>query len=180
MASQQEPRVIPTSASPSPPPTGEPAEVFTDVHKARAHLPVDEIVRIDLATRTKAAVDALYDLSARAADVRPSGGAHIGESINTIVKRLADIDAMRGHIHTLVPKDAVDLVDIGRNPDSHMRSFISRLVSENQYSRGQHTSILAFRNALGDALSDAFPALAPSIAEEMQETEEGTSTTPQV
>ncbi|PKI83002.1 hypothetical protein MVES_003023 [Malassezia vespertilionis] len=170
MASQQEPRVIPTSASPSPPPTGEPAEVFTDVHKARAHLPVDEI----------AAVDALYDLSARAADVRPSGGAHIGESINTIVKRLADIDAMRGHIHTLVPKDAVDLVDIGRNPDSHMRSFISRLVSENQYSRGQHTSILAFRNALGDALSDAFPALAPSIAEEMQETEEGTSTTPQV
>lgn len=62
---------------------------------------------------------------------------------------------MKGHIHTLVPKDVLEyvlqrapicthvysLVDSGRNPDSHTRSFMNRLASENQFSVGQHESI---------------------------------------
>lgn len=53
---------------------------------------------------------------------------------------------------------------------------MNRLASENQYSVGQHASIRvramltqAYRDELGKALSDAFPALASSIAREMEE-----------
>ncbi|WFC94216.1 hypothetical protein MBRA1_000849 [Malassezia brasiliensis] len=155
--------VTPTSASPSPP-----ADAGAEPHDTHAHgtaIPIDEIVRRDLETRTRAVVDVLYELASRAADVQPSAG--LGDTVNQTVRRLADIDVMRGHIHTLVPKDAVDLVDAGRNPDSHTRTFINRLASENQYSVGQHASIRAYRDELCAALSTAFPELAPSIANEL-------------
>mgnify|MGYP001759229090 FL=1 len=79
---------------------------------------VEEIVRRDLETRTLAVVDALYDLAARAADGQPSSVLGVGESVyvmptyprNHVVRRLADIDAMRGHIHARIPKDVLEYV----------------------------------------------------------------------
>lgn len=85
------------------------------------------------------------------------------------MRRLADIDVMRAHIHEHIPKEVVDLVDAGRNPDSYSRSLMSRLASENQYSFGQHESIKAFRDQLGPALAEAFPDLEPSIQRAMRD-----------
>lgn len=38
------------------------------------------------------------------------------------------------------------MIDAGRNPDSHTRTFINRLASENQYSLGQHEAIRVRRS----------------------------------
>ncbi|WFD18246.1 hypothetical protein MCAP1_000445 [Malassezia caprae] len=157
--------VTPTSASPSPPgAAGMQTDTPVDA-KGSQPIRVEEIVRRDLETRTLAVVDALYDLAARAADGQPSSVLGVGESVNHVIRRLADIDVMRGHIHAQVPKDVLDLVDAGRNPDSHTRSLVNRLASENQYSLGQHESIQSFRNKLGQALAEHFPALQPSLGE---------------
>ncbi|SHO76219.1 Similar to S.cerevisiae protein NUT2 (Subunit of the RNA polymerase II mediator complex) [Malassezia sympodialis ATCC 42132] len=153
--------VTPTSASPSPPGAAGGMERHGPV--GSEPIRVEEIVRRDLETRTLAVVDALYDLAARAADGQPSSVLGVGESVNHVVRRLADIDAMRGHIHARIPKDVLDLVDAGRNPDSHTRSLMNRLASENQYSLGQHEAIQAFRDKLGQALAEQFPALQPSL-----------------
>lgn len=77
---------------------------------------VEDIVRRDLETRTLAVVDALYELAARAADGQPTSVLGVGESVyvvhthsrNHVVRRLADIDVMRGHIHTQIPKDVLE------------------------------------------------------------------------
>ncbi|WFD42014.1 hypothetical protein MPSI1_000651 [Malassezia psittaci] len=129
--------VTPTSATPSPRvlPAGSVSEEVTQAQNTD----VKEIVRRDLETRTRAVVDSLYELAARAADVQDS-------------RQLADCV----------------LVDAGRNPDNHTRAFMNRLASENQYSLGQHTAIRAYRDELGDALSEAFPALTSSIQQEKE------------
>ena len=101
----------------------------------------------------------------------------MGEMVNDVVRSLADVDVMRGHIHDHIPQEVVDLVDAGRNPDSHTRSFMNRLASENQYSLGQYLSIKvrtptlltqAFRDQLAPALSQAFPELETSLQHAMQ------------
>lgn len=69
--------VTPTSASPSPP-----AGTGTAPHDTHTHttsLSLDEIVRRDLETRTRAVVDVLYELASRAADVQPSEG--LGDTV---------------------------------------------------------------------------------------------------
>lgn len=71
--------VTPTSASPSPPAQRAQGGDAAQAQVPRAQLPVDEIVRRDLETRTRAVVDALYELATRAADVQPS--AQLGESV---------------------------------------------------------------------------------------------------
>ncbi|WFD21643.1 hypothetical protein MEQU1_000298 [Malassezia equina] len=155
--------VTPTSASPSPPgAAGMQTNVSCEATESKP-VHVEDIVRRDLETRTLAVVDALYELAARAADGQPTSVLGVGESVNHVVRRLADIDVMRGHIHAQIPKDVLDLVDAGRNPDSHTRSLMNRLASENQYSLGQHESIQAFRDTLGQALAAQFPALQPSL-----------------
>ncbi|WFD25333.1 hypothetical protein MNAN1_000302 [Malassezia nana] len=172
MASSGAAPVTPTSASPSPPGPSRKADASS---KESQNVAIEEIVRRDLETRTLAVVEALYDLAARAADGQPSSVLGVGESVyvafshfrNHVVRRLADIDVMRGHIHAQIPKDVLDLVDAGRNPDSFTRALVNRLVSENQYSLGQHESIQAFRHTLANALAEHFPTLQPSIAKEM-------------
>lgn len=69
--------VTPTSASPSPPAGAGTAP--HDTHARTASLPIDEIVRRDLETRTRAVVDVLYELASRAADVQPSAG--LGDTV---------------------------------------------------------------------------------------------------
>ncbi|KAL4401657.1 transcription coregulator [Malassezia pachydermatis] len=163
--------VTPTSASPSPP-GGSPAAAATaaatttepPVADGRTpSMPVEERVRRDLEQRTRGVIDALYQLAARVADGRDDVPQSVADNVQHVVHAIAQIDAMRGHIHTQIPKDVMDLVDAGRNPDSYTRTFINRLASENQYSLGQYQSMRAFRDQLGVALSDAFPSLKPSI-----------------
>lgn len=105
--------VTPTSASPSPP--SHQGAALRDARTRSQPVPVEEIVRRDLETRTRAVIDALYELATRAADVQPS--AQMGDNVyvayscsNNVVRCLADIDVMRGHIHALLPKDAIEYV----------------------------------------------------------------------
>ena len=139
---------------------------------------VEDIVRSDLDVRTHAVTGALYRLASHVALDQQAQS--VGDMVNDVVRRLADVDVMRGHIHDHVPKEVMDLVDAGRNPDSHTRSFMNRLASENQYSLGQYLSIKvrtpthtlltqAFRDQLAPALSQAFPELEPSIQHAMQQ-----------
>ncbi|WFD29562.1 hypothetical protein MSPP1_000571 [Malassezia sp. CBS 17886] len=154
--------VTPTSPSPSPPRVGD--DVQADAPRSPAGgplravpLPIHEVVRRDLETRTRVAVDALYEMSTHVAYVQPDAPASVGESVNAFVHRLAELDVMKGHIHTLVPRDVIE------NPDSHTRTFINRLASENQYSLAQHEALRGFHDQLGVALAEAFPLLAPAI-----------------
>lgn len=161
----------PTSASLSPP--------RADMaHSAEVQAPrsVEEIVRSDLDVRTHAVTDALYRLASHVALDQQAQS--VGEMVNDVVRSLADVDVMRGHIHDHIPQEVVDLVDAGRNPDSHTRSFMNRLASENQYSLGQYLSIKvrtptlltqAFRDQLAPALSQAFPELETSLQHAMQQ-----------
>lgn len=40
-------------------------------------------------------------------------------------------------LRQLIPEDVMNLIDAGRNPDLHTRTFTSRLNSDNQQMRGQ-------------------------------------------
>lgn len=152
----------PASPSPSPPHAGgAPPPSF---------LP-PEIIRSDLEARTRRVADALFELATAAAHVEPGAERQVGEKVNATVASLAELDAIKDRIETLVPKDVLDLVDAGRNPDSHTRTFVNRLASENQYSVGQHESIRRFRDELGFALQEAFPALQDSVAAATHNTE---------
>ena len=116
--------VTPTSASPSPTGTQLADTPAHAAARAPASMRVEDIVQRDLDTRTHAIVDALYQLASRAADPQ---GVHVGDAVyvdrvtradgrNEVVRRLADVDVMRGHIHTMVPKDVIECVAASR-PD---------------------------------------------------------------
>lgn len=90
---------------------------------------------------------------------------------------------MRGHIHTLVPKDAVEYVDApltqfgrrrtqSRQPHPHLYQPAREREPVLGWTacvdpRTLPSLTQAYRDELCAALSTAFPALAPSIADEL-------------
>ena len=126
-------------------------------------------MRSDLDVRTHAVTDALYRLASHVALDQQAQS--VGEMVNDVVRSLADVDVMRGHIHDHIPQEVVDLVDAGRNPDSHTRSFMNRLASENLSIKVRTHTLLtqAFRDQLAPALSQAFPELEASLQHAMQQ-----------
>ena len=78
--------VTPASPSPSPPgaqgaaPPAAGARAPPD-GAPPAPLPLDEVVRRDLETRTRAVIDALYEVAMCVADVQPGSEALVGEKV---------------------------------------------------------------------------------------------------
>lgn len=78
MAPSPSPTVKPP-VSPGPAALETPKKGKSVRRKGHEPVPVEEVVRRDLETRTHAVVDALYDLATRAADLESS--APLGESV---------------------------------------------------------------------------------------------------
>lgn len=130
-----------------------------------ARVSVEEIVQRDLESRTRAVTDALYELALSVSDVAPGAETHVPDKMwvktsaraclrqqcySATTRRSRGDEGPHSYVRPQrrrrvsvgcpVSSDA-SLVDAGRNPDSHTRTFVNRLASENQYSLGQHESI---------------------------------------
>jgi len=56
-------------------------------------------------------------------------------SSNSVVAALGNVSATgsSSELTAMVPDDVMGMIDQGRNPDAHTRTFISRLVADNQH-----------------------------------------------
>ncbi|SPO44365.1 related to NUT2 - subunit of the RNA polymerase II mediator complex [Moesziomyces antarcticus] len=173
-------QITPTSPSPSPEPqshtgangagsakTSQPATALppAQAEASAAIEPADptESVRATLETRVRAVVDLLYQLAVCSADVQEGSQHLVANKVNECIKALAELDATKDELHRahlMVPQEVLEMLDAGKNPDTHTRNFVSRLASENQYSYGQHNAVSSYKDALDAALDQAFPELA--------------------
>ncbi len=131
----------------------------------------NEAVRSNLETRVRSVVDLLYQLAVCSADVQEGSQHLVANKVNECIKALAALDATKDELHRahmMVPQDVLEMLDTGKNPDSHTRNFVNRLASENQYSYGQHKAVESYKDRLDAALDEAFPELrqAAGAAEE--------------
>ncbi|KAK0547690.1 hypothetical protein OC846_003946 [Tilletia horrida] len=130
---------------------------------AAAHFPPPSEAHAQLEESSKAVVGAFYDLAVRAADVDRASEHLVLEQVNHTIHALANLSALarRPEINeTLINPEALGMVDDSRNPDTHSRTLVNRLVSDNQQMRGQSIALHAYQSKLTAALSTAFPALA--------------------
>ncbi|CAD6918121.1 unnamed protein product [Tilletia controversa] len=130
---------------------------------AAAHFPPPSEAHAQLEENSKAVVGAFYDLAVRAADVERGNEHLVLEQVNHTIQALANLShlARRPEINaTLVNPEALNMVDDSRNPDTHSRTLVNRLVSDNQQMRGQSIALHSYQSKLTAALSSAFPALA--------------------
>ncbi|KAK0524979.1 hypothetical protein OC842_005661 [Tilletia horrida] len=130
---------------------------------AAAHFQPQSEAHAQLEENSRAVVGAFYDLAVRAADVERGNEHLVLEQVNHTVQALANLShlARRPEINaTLINPEALSMVDDSRNPDSHSRTLVNRLVSDNQQMRGQSIALHSYQTKLTAALSSAFPALA--------------------
>ncbi|PWO00206.1 hypothetical protein FA09DRAFT_294690 [Tilletiopsis washingtonensis] len=177
-------RATPLSPSPSPEPqdgagasaaAAAAAGASSDAQRPPSPPPdANERARRQLETATRAAVDALYQLAVCTADVHEGQEGLVGAKINSVVAALGNVSATgsSSELTAMVPDDVMGMIDQGRNPDAHTRTFISRLVADNQQMASMTMALDAYHDRLSESLSRAFPELAQPIAQ-MRDGEEG-------
>lgn len=67
-----------------------------------------------------------------------------------------------GHAVTL-PREVIQYVEDGRNPDIYTREFVELVIKQNQMMKGKRRAFAAFRDVLATRIVVAFPELQEDV-----------------
>ncbi|GJN89810.1 hypothetical protein Rhopal_002799-T1 [Rhodotorula paludigena] len=93
-------------------------------------------------------------------------GGLIGRKAQQTIEQLGRLHGQKDLVANVnIPIEVITLVDQGKNPHLHTKSFIERLSGENMYTNGILSAISDYRGLLRSQLGDAFPDLADYLAQ---------------
>ncbi|KAK9476543.1 transcription factor subunit Med10 of mediator complex-domain-containing protein [Lipomyces japonicus] len=85
--------------------------------------------------------------------------------VNILTSQLSSLDkhAQESVSDVLVPREIVQYIEDGRNPNVYSREFVELLVKQNQFVNGKMRAVRDFRDILGAMVKQAYPELAADV-----------------
>jgi len=71
--------------------------------------------------------------------------------------------AAKPELDVAVPREVIQYIEDGRNPDIYTREFIEIVVKQNQFMKGKMEAYRDFRDVLADQIKVSFPELAGKV-----------------
>ncbi len=70
---------------------------------------------------------------------------------------------MKDSVDVKIPRDVLEYIEDGRNPNVYTRQFANAVVRENQYVNGKMKAHQEFQGMLGKEIGAAFPGLLETL-----------------
>ncbi|KAK9451786.1 transcription factor subunit Med10 of mediator complex-domain-containing protein [Limtongia smithiae] len=85
--------------------------------------------------------------------------------VNLFTSQLAELEsaARESLADVLVPREIIQYIEDGRNPNVYTREFIELLVKQNQFVNGKLHAMRDFRDVLADQIREAYPELSAEV-----------------
>ncbi|PWN41865.1 hypothetical protein IE81DRAFT_151678 [Ceraceosorus guamensis] len=124
-----------------------------------------EQARQTLENCAKNAIAELYQLAVCTADVQPGQEHVVGARINQVIASLSCLSEAGSNqdLSMLIEPDVMNMLDRGRNPDLHTRTFMSELIIHNQIVASTTMALDSYYDRLADSVAESFPELAEDI-----------------
>ncbi|KAF8603959.1 hypothetical protein BDV93DRAFT_606327 [Ceratobasidium sp. AG-I] len=119
--------------------------------------------------RIRQVVSTLTELGICALDVQPASATPelsaglVGARVDQLVEHLGELEKLSQRLDMNVPLDVFRDVDQNKNPNMITKTRIDDTAAENQWINGRLHAIESYRNMLGEALYEHFPALQPHL-----------------
>ncbi|KAG8688790.1 hypothetical protein FRC08_011258 [Ceratobasidium sp. 394] len=132
-------------------------------------LPPNAPPLVQVQARIRQVVSTLTELGICALDVQPldatpelSAGL-VGARVDQLVEHLGELEKLSGRLDMNVPLDVFRDIDQNKNPNMITKTRIDDTAAENQWINGRLHAIETYRDMLGEALYEHFPALQPHL-----------------
>ncbi|KAK9365456.1 transcription factor subunit Med10 of mediator complex-domain-containing protein [Lipomyces kononenkoae] len=92
--------------------------------------------------------------------------------VNLLTSQLSDLDraAKENVADVLVPREILQYIEDGRNPNVYTREFVELLVKQNQFVYGKMRAMRDFRDVLADQIRETYPELSNEVDLVLQNT----------
>jgi hypothetical protein len=84
-------------------------------------------------------------------------------SSTDLVSQFQALSSSASHLTTLLPREVIQYVEDGRNPDIYTREFVEIVLKYNQLMNGKRKAYERFYKVLNDQMLTAFPELTEEI-----------------
>ncbi|KTW31467.1 hypothetical protein T552_00109 [Pneumocystis carinii B80] len=126
---------------------------------------------INLETHLKSLIHNLHDLGKTIHDLENSKTNEIIlNKIKNIIDNYKSLYANKDSVTQIVPRDVIDYIEEGRNPDVYTRQFCELVQKDNQYVNGKSIAITDFRNILAQDIKNNFPNIANEVEKILRNT----------
>ncbi|BFZ64406.1 RNA polymerase II mediator complex subunit [Saitoella coloradoensis] len=88
---------------------------------------------------------------------------HIYQKLNSIVEGYKELDRLAENVTVTVPREVIEYVDEGRNPDLYTRQHADETLKKNQYMKGKLGTMKSFRDVLAEEIKAAYPELSGDV-----------------
>ncbi|KDN40546.1 hypothetical protein RSAG8_08018, partial [Rhizoctonia solani AG-8 WAC10335] len=119
--------------------------------------------------RIRMVVQTLTELGVCSMDVQPSSATPelpaglVGARVDQLVEHLGELEKLSSKLDMNVPLEVFADIDQNKNPNNITKNRIDDTAAENQWINGRLHAIESYRNMLGEALYEHFPALQPHL-----------------
>ncbi|QRW24533.1 transcription factor subunit Med10 of mediator complex protein [Rhizoctonia solani] len=123
--------------------------------------------------RIRLVVQTLTELGVCSMDVQPASanpelpGAGRSKSVRVLFRaitfRTRELEKLSSKLDMNVPLDVFRDIDQNKNPNNITKNLIDDTAAENQWINGRLHAIESYRDMLGEALREHFPALQPHL-----------------
>ncbi|CAE6451094.1 unnamed protein product [Rhizoctonia solani] len=119
--------------------------------------------------RIRMVVQTLTELGVCSMDVQPSSATPelpaglVGARVDQLVEHLGELEKLSSKLDMNVPLEVFADIDQNKNPNNITKNRIDDTAAENQWINGRLHAIETYRNMLGEALYEHFPALQPHL-----------------
>ncbi|PWW79381.1 hypothetical protein C7212DRAFT_355399 [Tuber magnatum] len=110
----------------------------------------------------RAVVETLYEVSVGVHEFQgPESVDVIANLINKLSTQYQALDsaAAEPEFDVAVPREVIQYIEDGRNPDIYTREFVEIVVKQNQFMKGKMEAYRDFRDVLADQIKVTFPEL---------------------
>ncbi|KAK9472774.1 transcription factor subunit Med10 of mediator complex-domain-containing protein [Dipodascopsis tothii] len=95
----------------------------------------------------------------------------VAESRDTVVERVNSLTAQLAALQkpepqdeeVLVPREIIQYIEDGRNPNVYTREFVELLLKQNQFVNGKLKVMRDFRDVLADQIKEHYPELTADV-----------------
>ncbi|KAK9487216.1 transcription factor subunit Med10 of mediator complex-domain-containing protein [Lipomyces starkeyi] len=92
--------------------------------------------------------------------------------VNLLTSQLSELDSSAKDTvaDVLVPREIVQYIEDGRNPNVYTREFVELLVKQNQFVNGKMRAMRDFRDVLAEQIRETYPELSNEVDVVLQNT----------
>ncbi|KAH7334523.1 transcription factor subunit Med10 of mediator complex-domain-containing protein [Rhizoctonia solani] len=125
--------------------------------------------------RIRMVVQTLTELGVCSMDVQPASAAPelpaglVGARVDQLVEHLGELEKLSSKLDMNVPLEVFADIDQNKNPNNITKNRVDDTAAENQWINGRLHAIETYRNMLGEALYEHFPALQPHLPAPLME-----------